>query len=69
MRVLAIALVAAIIGGVIGWQVGNSAVPSGGELETAIYPVFGAGVGVLLALGIVLAVVKAARSSRGRNDL
>jgi hypothetical protein len=69
MRVLAIAFVAAIVGGSIGWKVGDSAVPSGGELETAIYPVLGTGIGVLIALAIVLAVVKAARSSRGRNDL
>jgi hypothetical protein len=69
MRALAVAVVAAIIGGTAGWQIGEAAVPRGGELETAIYPVLGAGVGVLVALVIALATIKAARSSRGRNDL
>ena len=69
MRALLFVLVAAAIGGAVGWAIGTAMLPPGAELETAIYPVSGAIVGALVALIVGIGTVKAARSSRGRHDL
>jgi hypothetical protein len=58
-------LIAGVVGAFLGWQVGESQLPKGAELETAVYPVTGAAVGALLGMalvGIYIAVV----SRRGR---
>lgn len=64
-----VVLAATVVGGLIGFGIGTAAVPEGGELETAIYPVMGAIVGAVLGLVLALATVGMARSKRGRGDL
>lgn len=68
-RAWPLVLAATVLGGLIGYAIGNAMLPENAELEGAVYPVLGALAGAALGLVLSLMTVGMARSKRGRGDI